>query len=812
MRTTRYLLLLLAIYFLFLGGSSRYVTLYQVRVLHHIIVTGVLGLWLFQRIRRGKGLPLTPLNLPLWGVISVWFISALTSLDPRMAIEHIWFPFTYILMFFVLVDYFQRGRGKVVMEVFFFVMVIVIMLTGLEYASWYFGLGIMPNTEIGWADVGILLPPSVPPASLALGISTLVAGFTVPCIFVTTTWALTVRKKAHRRILWMIAICLFLTLLLTLSRGGLLAFIGGLATFAIIRVIQHPTITNRLSPHLIGGLGGIIAVGIMIAFVLVTLPFGIGQSDEGRLDMWRSAVEITTDYPITGVGPGLFGRAYRDYRNPFVGRDKLASAHNVYLNLSSELGIIGILVGAWLGFTVIRTSWQTWKNAKGRAQHLRVEGMFVALVTLAIHSSVDVFTITPINLVLVLVVAYLMTGHRSILDPLPTGQQLPAYILLGITLVFGGLLLNWDRAQGLFQATFGLPTDEALPLIEEAQAIDPHLNLYYLHEAFLLGIQATTQEQVEQAITAYEEALEREPTWDIGWINLASLELDADNLATATEYLQRASKLYPFNSAYFAYAKVIDDYDMRSTEEIQTAYAMALQFQPFSYPRQLPLSEIWWATPESSNATEHYLNNRNLEFQYRVYRVYNPQLAQSLVPHTPQTATEWWVVGQYQFDQGNINEAREAFNQAISLNPANGNYYVSRAKTLLVNPVSAINDLNLAQLYGTTFEYPNVIRAELTSDQAETINLKATALPIRSMSQEFASVLYTRPALFDIYRNMQYPGLGESILIPWYDIAEFRVAQGDVESAIQAYEFILSQAPYESRAQEAINQLRGKNN
>ncbi len=683
MRRTRYLILFFAIYFIFVGGSGRYGTLYQLRVVHHILVTGLLSLWLIQRIRRGKGIPSTPLNMPLLGLIGVWFISALFSADPRMSIEHIWFPFTFIIIFFIVVDFFQRGRGKIIMEASFFVLTLVIFLTGLELVSWYFGLGILPNTSASWFDVGIIIPPYLPKVSMAMGISTLVAGFTVPSIFITATWAKTVRQKSHRRVLWIVSILLFITLILTFSRGGLLAFIGGLATFMGIRAIQHPAFTSRISPKAIGGIAATIAIGIMALFIAMTLPYAIGKSDEGRLDMWQSAVKMTIDHPITGVGTGLFGRTYRDYRDPLVGRDKLAAAHNLYLNISSELGLIGILAGSLLAFVLVRASWQTWGNAKGHNQHLRVEGMFVALVALAIHSTIDVFTITAINFVFIVIVAYLVTGHRTILDPLPTGQLRPSYFLLGLTILFGGLLLNWDRAQGLFQSSFSESPSEALELTRKAQEIDPYLNLYHLHEAFLLGQLADDDKTISTAIQVYEDALELEPTWDIGWINLAWLELQQNNPDIALNYLQLASDIYPLNSARFAFARTADIYNLRDDDIILNAYLNAISLTPY-----LPLADAWWETPLSATATEQYLEKLNVEYRYRVYRVHRPDLVQELIPDNPQTAIDWWIVGQIALENDDIQSAEEAFTKAINLNPRRGDYYVSRAQTRLMHSIS----------------------------------------------------------------------------------------------------------------------------
>jgi O-antigen ligase len=802
MRRTRYLILFFAIYFLFVGGSSRYGTLYQVRVIHHIVVTSVLSLWLIHRIRQGKGIPTTPFNLPLLALIGVWLISAITSADPRMALEHMWFPLTFIVIFFIIVDYFQRGRGKIIMEAFLFIVAIVIFLTGLELASWYFGLGILPDTQVSWSDVGIIIPPTLPKVSLAMGISTLVAGFTAPAIFITATWALTVRHKSHKRIIWIIAGLLFITLILTFSRGGLLAFIGGITAFAGFRAIQHPAFTSRISPTAIGGMAITIAIGIMALFVAMTLPFAIGKSDEGRLDMWQSAVNMTIDNPITGVGPGLFGRAYREYRDPIVGRDKLAAAHNLYLNVSSELGLLGILVGSWLAVVILQTSWKAWRNAKGRNQHLRVEGMFAALIALAIHSTVDVFTITSINIIFIVIIAYLISGHRSILDPLPTGQIRPAYALLGIIIIFGGLLLQWDRAQGLFQSGFNKSPHEALDLTLQAQEIDPYLNLYQLHEAFLLGKIANDRETIKTAIQAYEYALQLEPTWDIGWINLAWLELKQDNRDIALDYLQIAHDIYPSNSAIFALAYTADTHLLRDESFIINAYLQALRTT-----RLLPLAEVWWDTPRSIEATETYLKTQTIEYRYRAYRIYRPELAQALISTDPQTAMEWWIVGQVALGNNELQTAEEAFTNAINLKPNHGDYYVSRAQTRLNRPKLAKQDLQLAALFGTRFEYPDTLRAMLAETTADVIKIKANALPNRSTLQEFAGVLYTRPAVFDIPKEMRFPGLGETVLTPWYEVAEYSVSDGDIDQAIRVYQFILENAPYESRAQAELQKL-----
>lgn len=803
MRKSRLILILLALYFMFIGGTSRYQTIYQIRVAHHVIVTVVLGLWLINRLRHKKGLPSSPLDIPLYGAVMTWFITALTSLDQRMAFEHLWFPLTYILMFFIVLDYFQRGRSKVIMEAFFMMATMLVFITSIELASWYFGLGIVPGTEVGWFTLGILLPPSLPQVSMAMGISTLLAGLTVPLIMVSITWALTVRLRDYSYVLWILAIALIGVLILTFSRGGLLALSVGIACFALFRLMQAPAILSRFSQRLVlvSGLGLVLVSALLL--VGLVLPFSRGQSDEGRSDMWQSALQMTIEHPLTGVGAGLFGRAFRDYRNPNIARDKLAAAHNAYLNLASENGLLGILVGAGLLFFLLKSTYHTWQNARGRNQKIRVEGMFAALIALAVHSLVDVFTITPINLVLIVIVAYLVTGHRRILDPLAEGKQLPAWIALAIILVYGGILLQWDRAQGLYQASFGQYNQEGLNLTEQAREIDPHLHLYDLHKAFILGNMARDETSITQAITAYEYALELEPTWDIGWINLAELELRLNQPEIALSHLEQAIHINPLTSATLHWARIAEQYQLADESAISNAYLRALRTEPY-----LPLSDFWWETPLRIEATETYVNKLSLEQQYRVYRIHQAEKAQTLVSDSPQSAQEWWIIGQDIVDSDrNTQEAERAFTQAISINPTQGDYYVSRAFSRLNSPELAQNDLLLARLYGTKYEYPNRVKALLATDKQEAIKLKATALPIYSSPQEFAAVLFTRPALFDPMPAMRFPGLGRDALSPWYDVAYYFVEQGQTENAIRAFRFILENAPYETEAQEQVMSL-----
>lgn len=812
MRSTRLALIFFAFYLTFLGGSAYYVLIFPLRIFHHAFITIILSVWLFRRVRNGNGLPRTPLNNAIYASVGVWFITAITSLDPRIAFENTWFLIVHLILFFAIVDLLQRARHKLIFEAQFMLATVVIFMTGIEVASWYFGLGITPNTEVGWIsaiDSGFIFPTKLPRVSLAMNISTLLAGYVAPLITICAGWAMTVRQKDYRQVLWILAFLLTGVLILTFSRGGLLSLITAIGALVAMRIAQIPNLTQRITPRVI--LGGATAIGILgvVGFMIFTLSGNRNSGDEGRLDMYRSALEISVDYPITGVGTSQFGRAFRDYRTPDLARDKLASAHNYYLNVLAESGILGVIVNLWLGYLLLRTWWQRWQEATSSKRKLRLEATFAALLGVGVHQMVDVFTTTPVVLMLLVLLAYSITGQRDILVPPPKGQRIPAMIGFVIILAYGGWFVQLDRAQVDYQ--FSLieeDYDEALDRARSAQEIDPHLNLYDLNIAYLVGehaLENPTEANLNEAIALYEDALALEPTWDIGWLNLAQLVLEQGDEQRAFVYIERAWEINPITPASFGYARYGELLDVLPPEEIIEHYRYSSRVDG-----ELPTSEAWQATPLRIEAINERLDDLPIDAQYRVLAIIDPDRAQTLVTDNPQSAREWWILGEYTLTTENNPELAETyFDEAISGARTNGDYYVSRARaTLFTDPDSARNDLEVAYLLGTNYEYPNAVLAQLETDDGIINQLLAEAIPARRVLQEFSAVLYAgRYAIFDIPLNLRLPNYGHEALLPWYTLAEHHLETGDVESAITVYEAIRDYSPYEVEAQQRLAEL-----
>src|SRR4051812_33751777 len=117
-----------------------------------------------MRLRQRRGLPITPLNIAVYVGVGLWFVSALLSLDPRLALENLWVPRADLLLFFVMVDLLQSGQEGMLVETQFLLAALVVLLGLIQFGSWLFGWG-FGTPAIGWLSVlgGDLRVPPVAP-------------------------------------------------------------------------------------------------------------------------------------------------------------------------------------------------------------------------------------------------------------------------------------------------------------------------------------------------------------------------------------------------------------------------------------------------------------------------------------------------------------------------------------------------------------------------------------------------------------------------------------------------------------------------
>lgn len=113
-----------------------------------------------------------------------------------------------------------------------------------------------------------------------------------------------------------------------------------------------------------------------------------GLVQEARLVFWIDSVKIIEDFPVTGIGFGNFGNIYPRYRT-FRSSDSVQHAHNDYLELLIEGGLIGATLVSWFLFVVLIKTYRIYRQRRERYSIYLYLGCVTGIISLLFHSTTD---------------------------------------------------------------------------------------------------------------------------------------------------------------------------------------------------------------------------------------------------------------------------------------------------------------------------------------------------------------------------------------------------------------------------------------
>ncbi|MFN9622001.1 MAG: IctB family putative bicarbonate transporter [Cyanobacteriota bacterium] len=160
------------------------------------------------------------------------------------------------------------------------------------------------------------------------------------------------------------------TLVLTYSRGAWMGMVASLALLGLLLSFRAtrswPPLWRRLLPIVL--LGG----GALVLVVLVTrveplrvrvMSLVAGREDSSnnfRMNVWTSALQMIRDRPWIGIGPGntIFNLIYPLYQQP---KFNALSAYSIPLEWLVEAGVPGLITGAGLFLTSMATGLRQWR-------------------------------------------------------------------------------------------------------------------------------------------------------------------------------------------------------------------------------------------------------------------------------------------------------------------------------------------------------------------------------------------------------------------------------------------------------------------
>jgi O-antigen ligase len=134
----------------------------------------------------------------------------------------------------------------------------------------------------------------------------------------------------------------------------------------------------------------------------------------GRAHFWSVTVDIIRNHPLIGTGLGAFGVVYTGYdsRN---GAYRLEQAHNDYLQVLSDGGIVGAVIGLFFLVSLFRMGFAR-RESRDDFRRGVATGALAGCFAVLIHSFFDFTLHTPANALLFLMLAALATMNGRVED------------------------------------------------------------------------------------------------------------------------------------------------------------------------------------------------------------------------------------------------------------------------------------------------------------------------------------------------------------------------------------------------------------
>ena len=170
------------------------------------------------------------------------------------------------------------------------------------------------------------------------------------------------------------------------------------------------------------GLAIIVAIVAGTAFVggentLTRISEGesVAEGVVTRPQIWRTTIEMIEDNFLFGVGLGGYGVAYTRY-DKASGFERVEQAHNDYLQVVSDAGIVGLLLGLAFLFLVIRIG-RTAINTDNLERRGFAIGALAGIFATLIHSIFD-FNLhtTAVALLFLMLLAILVASCSTYAD------------------------------------------------------------------------------------------------------------------------------------------------------------------------------------------------------------------------------------------------------------------------------------------------------------------------------------------------------------------------------------------------------------
>jgi len=628
-----------------------------------------MGLWIFAIFclsllgwERGYITGPRRCGLELYFLIWVWVVIFTTIFSPHQWITI--FPLERLIIglifFYLLLWHFQDFSSQkfLLWSVFIFTCLIsfIGIISCLSKTRLFF-----PFAENLYFVRGTLISPNNYAGLINLS---LFLGFGL-MMSIRQPKALPLTETISKKALAGIPVMIFLVaLFLSLSRGGWVAFF--LAGSGLLFWLGINARAKRLKSYLLIS-GAVFILGTILSISLYEKPiFDTARTFKGYLKepeaitmdtrtlIWKSALKMAQDYPLTGIGLGAFRIAFPGYRYPGVNQGPHHS-YNDLIELMSETGLISFFIFLLIlgkGFLIFL---KRYREEMDPAQKKLAIGVLFGILAFLIHDLIDFHFQIPGLVYFFLTLSAFLLKPRELAEPSPALKKplLPVMAILGFIAVVVIFSIQWLSAYQ-FRAGAKLVAEKNwLPAVKAFQKsfriidLSPEPHRYLAKTYLYLSQDKNPELKIELLEKAEQEALraiEIEPNYPYYWSLLGRISEHLELYGEAplkSSFLgyQQAFIIDPNNpvfSGLFARASV----KQANLELAKALIARVAKLHPNSIPslvpiwleKNYPLTELAELCSNNAQALALLAGSLKNQPQFQAQRFYFAQRAFELDP------------------------------------------------------------------------------------------------------------------------------------------------------------------------------------
>ncbi|MBK9153673.1 MAG: O-antigen ligase family protein [Chloracidobacterium sp.] len=237
-----------------------------------------------------------------------------------------------------------------------------------------------------------------------------------------------------KRLLYVTGIALMgVALLMSGSRGGLVAFLAQIIFLIMLttgaksrgRLVMKVAFSSLLIAAIVVGS---IFIGGENSLTRIADTATSSDITTDRVHIWSVTTEVITNNLPLGAGLGAFGVAYTPF-DEYSGMERVEQAHNDYLQVAADAGIVGVAVGLFFLFWLFRYGLAAANTANAYRRGVAI-GALAGCFGVLVHSVFDfVLHVTAVSIMFITLMGLIVACRRSYEDDvvLPEWQKRRVY-------------------------------------------------------------------------------------------------------------------------------------------------------------------------------------------------------------------------------------------------------------------------------------------------------------------------------------------------------------------------------------------------